>query len=308
MKGWNPPAVVNWGSHCVNTICLFSILSLAVLLRLDTLPTFHRGFFCNDASIRFPYKPELISTKFIIAISVPLPVLIIFLSEFIFSKNHGLVPTGGSSPLWLSRAFRLSILFIFGGVATAVLTDTGKAVLGWPRPNFIDVCRPNVTCDPLSMEFHEDYICLGDQKESLKARHSFPSGHASVTAYVAVFLSVYFQTTYITPTAFLLRPLLQLFVITLSWLAGLSRVSDNMHHGMDVIAGFILGVLVASFVLYTSYPYIESNCFSMSLNGESNLNDFLPDRTFSFHSVSGRNQACKAESRSRRTTMETTIT
>ena len=42
-----------------------------------------------------------------------------------------------------SRSF---LLFVFGLCATVFLTEVGKISSGVLRPNFMDLCRPNVTC------------------------------------------------------------------------------------------------------------------------------------------------------------------
>ena len=53
------------------------------------------------------------------------------------------------------------ILFIYGIVATSVLTDVLKVSVGMLRPNFLAICQPNVSCT--SREdfgiYHTDYVC-----------------------------------------------------------------------------------------------------------------------------------------------------
>jgi hypothetical protein len=53
------------------------------------------------------------------------------------------------------------LLFLWGVVATSVLTDVIKVSVGMLRPNFLAICNPNITCTN-SEEFgiyHTDYVC-----------------------------------------------------------------------------------------------------------------------------------------------------
>ena len=49
-------------------------------------------------------------------------------------------------PRWVAVSLRSFLLFVFGLCATVFLTEVGKISSGVLRPNFIDLCRPNVTC------------------------------------------------------------------------------------------------------------------------------------------------------------------
>ena len=43
----------------------------------------------------------------------------------------------------------------------------------------------------------------------------------------------------------ILKPVLQMVLLFISTLCGVSRIQDNKHHSSDVIAGFLLGMVVA---------------------------------------------------------------
>ena len=77
-------------------------------------------------------------------------------------------------------------------------------------------------------------------------RLSFPSGHASFSAYTMVYLALYLQARMTWSGSRLLRPFLQLSALMLTWYTGLSRVSDYKHHWSDVLAGFLIGTVAAS--------------------------------------------------------------
>lgn len=56
------------------------------------------------------------------------------------------------------------------------LTDTAKYSIGRLRPHFIEVCRPNITCDnsnsfEFQHEYHEKFVCtnkIGDYEHQWK--------------------------------------------------------------------------------------------------------------------------------------------
>ncbi|CAB4064192.1 PLPP1_2_3 [Lepeophtheirus salmonis] len=219
------------------------------------------GFFCEDASIKYPFRDELFPTWLLLLIAIPVPCLVITLVDFITSGRRAWKMTALNSA-------HVSIVYLFG-------------------------CGP--CANPMSLalrgvnEFHQDYVCLGDDEDAIKKSiRSFPSGHASVGAYIATFLSLYFQTKIRSGTGTLARPILQLTVFAFAWGAGLCRVTDYRHHLSDVFAGFALGILVGFiivrggkinlFPLLTngrtsqSVPTIESSCPS---NRESRVSTFF---------------------------------
>ncbi len=56
------------------------------------------------------------------------------------------------------------------------------------------------------------------------------------------------------------RPLIQITAISAAWLTALSRVVDYVHRETDVLAGAILGILVAiGFAYYIGKGYFKIN-------------------------------------------------
>jgi membrane-associated phospholipid phosphatase len=139
-------------------------------------------------------------------------------------------------------------------MANSILTDIGKNVIGRPRPNFLASCQPNVTfgpgqtCDELITQFQclNSNLEASDLEDQLK---SFPSAHASFAAFMAFYLVLYFHERFKvfshagqrSP----LKPFLQLCILAIYWWSALTRVSDYVHHPVDVLAGLLLGTCVA---------------------------------------------------------------
>ncbi|KAF2351424.1 Phosphatidic acid phosphatase type 2/haloperoxidase [Trinorchestia longiramus] len=80
-----------------------------------------------------------------------------------------------------------------------------------------------------------------------EARLSFPSGHASFSAFTMIYLVLYLQAR-LRVRMRLVRPVLQFVCVLLAFYTALSRVSDYKHHWSDVLFGSLLGTTVAVLV------------------------------------------------------------
>lgn len=77
---------------------------------------------------------------------------------------------------------------------------------------------------------------------------SFPSGHASISTYAALFMIWYLQCRVPKIQSLFIVPFIQIILALIVSLCSVSRVTDNRHHWIDVIGGVILG---AVFAIYT---------------------------------------------------------
>lgn len=80
-------------------------------------------------------------------------------------------------------------------------------------------------------------------------RLSFPSGHASFSAYTAVFIVLYMQYAIRTASFQLSKVFVQFVFICLAVACSLSRISDYFHHWSDVLAGFLIGMFSAIYTV-----------------------------------------------------------
>ena len=80
-------------------------------------------------------------------------------------------------------------------------------------------------------------------------RLSFSSGHASFSAYTAVFIVLYMEYAIKTASLQLLKVFVQFMFICLAVACSLSRISDYFHHWSDVLAGFLIGMLSAIYTV-----------------------------------------------------------
>jgi len=232
-------------------VCLFAVVG----------QPFQRGFYCDDESIRYPYKDSTVPNWVLYLIGAILPIITIIAIETFrvlkfdprsIYKREALEPVhqlgGKSIPPLLSNLYIYIGYFMFGAALCQGLTDLGKYTVGRLRPHFYDVCKPAVNCSTWPQyTYVSDPQCTTDDLETLReARLSFPSGHSSFGAYTMFFLVLYIQARVIWPMmSLLVKHILQNVCVVLGVACALSRVSDYKHHWSDVLSGIILGVVVA---------------------------------------------------------------
>lgn len=125
-----------------------------------------------------------------------------------------------------------------------------KNLVGGLRPIFLQMCQPDmaVNCS-IGQYINSDYKCTNPVATEFllfEIRRSFPSGHATVSVYVAFFFMRYLEARF------------SKFRVTLSALHSIcfvwvvvccvSRITEHYHHVGDVIAGIILAI---PFLIYS---------------------------------------------------------
>ncbi|KAK2724433.1 putative phosphatidate phosphatase isoform X1 [Artemia franciscana] len=245
------------------------IVWLPVLLFFLIGDPYKRGFYCFDESLNYPFKDSTISSLVLFLVGVFLPVLSMITVEWIkYSQGR----RGRYLPQKLKIGkFTLHPLvielghligaFLFGAGCSQLATDVGKYSIGRLRPHFMDVCKPNLEllCPPgvSPTKYIEDFTCVeGDAYLLKNSRLSFPSGHASFSAYTMMYLAIYLQARMTWKGSKFLRPVFQAIALFLFWFTALSRVSDYKHHWSDVLAGAALGITIATLTaLYVSHLF-----------------------------------------------------
>jgi phosphatidate phosphatase len=242
----------------MNTIGFMCTAILFIILESGIVISHKNGFYCNDESISYPFKEETISSGMMILVNVLVSICVVTIVEQVVtfenralrmyskSEQHWLPRLCEANHLWPIRATKLILILAWYIMANVILTDVIKLTVGRLRPHFLAVCNPNVTCSIEDTEYHLDYVCQdGTIKDENRARLSFPSGHASMSATVMGFIMVYVQVRCITPARFvLLKPIINLTMLILALWISMTRVSDYHHHLNDVLFGFVLGAIV----------------------------------------------------------------
>ncbi|VDM48514.1 unnamed protein product, partial [Toxocara canis] len=213
---------------------------------------YRRGFFCDDDSIRYPYKSETI-TAYTLGLIL---VAVIGVETFRLMKLSNDDVTvyrlkGRDTHRLFVRFCAYTAHCLLALLVTIIVCQLTKYAVGRLRPNFIAVCKPNInmTACATSHQYITDYVCTGQSESAIRdARLSFFSGHSATAMSVAVFCLIYIQARLprrmygISPL-----PLLQTILVGGALLVGYSRISDNMHHWSDVLVGFLVGATVGFF-------------------------------------------------------------
>ncbi|XP_044225409.1 2-lysophosphatidate phosphatase PLPPR4-like [Thunnus albacares] len=242
-----------------------SVVSLYFLELTDIFQPVHSGYSCNDRSLSLPYilpRQEVCPLPLLFSLAFAAPTTTILIGEAILycylSRRSTATQTeaninaaGCNFNSYIRRAVRFIGVHIFGLCVTALITDILQLSTGQHTPYWLDVCKPNLThinmstCDEA---FILEDICSGQDIGLINAgRKSFPSQHATLAAFAAVYISMYFNTV-LTDSAKLLKPLLVFSFVMLAILAGLTRIIQFRNHPVDVYCGWLLGAAIAVYL------------------------------------------------------------
>ncbi|XP_074643010.1 putative phosphatidate phosphatase [Tubulanus polymorphus] len=254
--------------YIVTDVVCFVIAALPNILMKEYMPPYHRGFYCDDESLKHPYKGSTVPWTLCICVGVLLPAVVIFIVELFHylddrKRNQGSSKYQlGSVPVasFLWNWYKHTGVFGFGLALSQTFNGIGKYSIGRLRPHFLTVCDPDysqLNCTGLNnMQRYviDENICRGDAAAIKEARLSFPSGHASFSWYCMLYLAIYLQCRMTWNGSKLAKHLLQGVVILLAYFTALSRISDYKHHPTDVLSGSVLGIL---FSLLTAFCVSE---------------------------------------------------
>uniref|UniRef100_A0A096MGK4 Phospholipid phosphatase-related protein type 3 n=1 Tax=Poecilia formosa TaxID=48698 RepID=A0A096MGK4_POEFO len=240
-------------------IVLSSLVSLYFLELTDVLSPAMVGFRCHDRDLSMPYVEtgdELIPLLMLLSLAFAGPAASIMLGEAVMycmqsklktcPKSEGSINAGGCSfNSFLRRTVRFVGVHVFGLLATALVTDVIQLATGYHAPFFLTVCQPNYTAPGVSCDnnaYITQDICMGkDQYAIMSAsRKTFPSQHATLSGFAAVYISMYFNTS-INSTTKLLKPLLVFAFCMAAGLAGLTQITQHRSHPIDVYVGYLIG-------------------------------------------------------------------
>ncbi|XP_061926061.1 phospholipid phosphatase-related protein type 4-like isoform X2 [Entelurus aequoreus] len=246
-------------------ILALAIISLYFLEQTDLFQPVHSGYSCSDKSLSLPYnlhQQEVCPLPLLFSLVFAIPTATIVVGEAIvfcyLSRRSSTMQietnihaAGCHFNSYIRRAVRFIGVHIFGLCVTALITDIFQLSTGQHTPYWLDVCKPNLThinmstCDEA---FILEDICSGQDISLITAgRKSFPSQHATLAAFGAVYVSMYFNTV-LTDSTKLLKPLLVFSFIMLAILAGLTRIIQFRNHPVDVYCGWMLGTAIAIYL------------------------------------------------------------
>ncbi|XP_071099570.1 phospholipid phosphatase 1-like [Haliotis cracherodii] len=237
------------GCRVINVIKFVGdvVITLLVLLFLGILEKygvpFRQGFFCDDDTIKYPYKKSTISVTLLMIVSLAIPLVVMVIWDVLFKvyKLRGAM----TGQVALKGVYDAALVFLFGWALTFLITDIGKFSIGRLRPHFISVCQPNLST-VCAGGYTQDYTCQASDTQAIsEARLSFPSGHASISFFGMTYFAVFLYARLPKSGPSLLKPFAMALVLSVAFYISLSRVFDYWHHPGDVIFGAFLGISVA---------------------------------------------------------------
>uniref|UniRef100_A0A8C5LMZ6 Phospholipid phosphatase 2 n=1 Tax=Leptobrachium leishanense TaxID=445787 RepID=A0A8C5LMZ6_9ANUR len=230
----------------LDVLCV-CVASLPFIIMTLVNSPYKRGFYCDDESIRYPYREDTITHGLMAGVTISCTVIIISSGEMymVFSKR---LYSRSECNNYVAALYKVIGTFLFGASVSQSLTDLAKYMIGRPRPNFVAVCNPDWTTVNCS-GYVTDFVCRGNPSNVTESRLSFYSGHSSFGMYCMLFLSLYVQARLCGKWARLLRPTVQFFLISFALYVGYTRVSDYKHHWSDVLVGLLQGSLVATLTI-----------------------------------------------------------
>ncbi|KAI1230544.1 hypothetical protein IHE44_0010007 [Lamprotornis superbus] len=190
---------------------------------------------------------------------------------------EGSINAGGCNfNSFLRRTVRFVGVHVFGLCATALVTDVIQLATGYHAPFFLTVCKPNYTllgtpCD--ANPYITQDICSGTDKHAILSaryvpgepcaalptlllcpnhvpspcRKTFPSQHATLSAFAAVYVSMYFNSI-ISDSTKLLKPILVFAFAIAAGICGLTQITQYRSHPADVYVGFLIGAGIAAYL------------------------------------------------------------
>lgn len=174
----------------------------------------------------------------------------------------------------LHLIFAFSLAVLLDGILVNIL----KAAIRRQRPDFL------VTCYAMLNEINKEK-CYANVSKMSDLVKSFPSGHASISFNVFIFLSLYMYKQgvcvishqfHVFPTIVCLTsPCIALYI-------SVTRIIDRRHHPSDVVVGAFIGAFLClgSYLTYFGNPFFNSisknnfpaQCHSQRYQEEDNEN------------------------------------
>ncbi|XP_078353617.1 phospholipid phosphatase 2-like [Oculina patagonica] len=231
---------------------VFLVIKITLYGSAEGLYPAKQGFLCGDTSIQKPLKENYLGHEVVDPLSFIIPIVVILIVEgcnnMTRSDEEQDEDEESYGPItlkpWIASMISLMFVFVCGGFLNGIITDLSKITVGRLRPTFGAVCKANVTQAACQQGYVTSEVCTGDPYDVKIAQLSFPSGHSSISMYGMLFLAFYIQSA-VRTEAKLMKPLLQIVLVSLSLFVGLSRLADNSNFMSDIAAGFLLGAIIA---------------------------------------------------------------
>ncbi|VDN83277.1 unnamed protein product [Brugia pahangi] len=138
-------------SRITADFAVLALCAIPLLIFHKWVEPYKRGFYCDDESIRYPYRPSTVSRQMLIVIGLVVPAILIILTEtfrvliwerkckneFQYYRCKRYVV-----PRLVVRLYVFFGYFLIGVIFNQLMVDIAKYTIGRHRPHFIAVCKP----------------------------------------------------------------------------------------------------------------------------------------------------------------------
>ncbi|GIY46115.1 putative phosphatidate phosphatase [Caerostris extrusa] len=229
----------------------FRILSfLYVIYNNSSFATIGKnaGFFCDDESIKKPYHGDSVHVVYLFSVLLCLFPIFIYASERLYKKE--IAQYAVHSPKFHCK---LMINYYYSGfLHILAVIEVFKVFVTELRPHFYYTCLPDMKNIDCSKGLITEFNCTGDGESWLIDRDiykSFPSGHAALSSYGFIFISVYLYSikkgTFSNCLNIWWSRIIPVLGFIWAVICCISRVIDNRHFWWDVLSGMCIGLVEA---------------------------------------------------------------
>eukprot|EP00088_Acartia_fossae_P033185 TRINITY_DN3395_c0_g1_i3.p1 TRINITY_DN3395_c0_g1~~TRINITY_DN3395_c0_g1_i3.p1 ORF type:complete len:351 (+),score=19.27 TRINITY_DN3395_c0_g1_i3:167-1219(+) len=253
-------------------VLLYITIVIPLFLSIFGKLQFEIGFFdCNDPSIRRQKRPSSVSKTSLLLFYFLLPLVLILIVEFGHCIQAKIKTLKLKLISALKKVYHLYVRYFLWATLNILLNDVLKVVAAVPRPHFIETCQPD--CDKgVGMVKFTRSVCLGENTDSIfDAMKSWPSGHAQLAAFAAVFIIVYMEARISDEHTVMLKRWLQSVALVFPLYSSATRIHDQKHHVSDVVCGFLIGGILAVIFCWIVDLKLDNLSIEPSLNETTHL-------------------------------------
>lgn len=260
---------------CLDISVFFTVAGLAYCTAFGVIPPTHGGFHCNDESIKYKYQWDTFPTSLLLLLSF-LPILGLFIFcelGILLERSTGLGGKGFTWPrLWqaICRAIPLFGGYMMCWSFNLLSNEITKTLVAEPRPHFIETCKPD--WEQIDCKANNGYVrfnlslCTGPSvpdngvpRPIFDAMRSFPSGHAQIAMFSAVFAILYCHRRCYRYNGNYIVVMLQFAFLAFALSASITRITDKRHHWWDVAAGDVFGAMMACLAVKYRFDCFPEN-------------------------------------------------
>ncbi|CAG0883182.1 unnamed protein product [Darwinula stevensoni] len=183
-----------------------------------------------------------ISETSILVVSFLLPLLLIFIGQFLEYVVYQVTRRGPGTESIVMRTFHILGLFLLGIFGTSLILDSMKRMYSYPRPYMGITCGnssiPNSCWIEPSCGLFHDWT-------------SFPSHNAGISFFALLFLSLYVYHHHLARSWKIARTVFMGGLILMALVFGASRIQLHENHHQDVWVGSVIGGALALAIMIT---------------------------------------------------------